>query len=95
MNIIDVDKIETLDEFVFMLGIFAVSLKSAHKMQDKALGCEFLESDEREQVKMIKYQLGRSIIAISDLLRLLDEKAVIDVEEVGKRVQAKCTEAKT
>ena len=92
MNI-DVESINKLDEFVFALGLSSVSLKTAHTLQSKALSLDFLETDERELVESIKYQIGRSLVAISDLMRLMDQRAIINVNDVGARLQAKCQES--
>lgn len=93
MNFIDIQSIEKLEEYIFALGSYCVSIKGAHELQSKALSCTFLETDERELVESIKYQLGRSLIAISDLIRLMDQRAIINADEVGARMLAKCKEA--
>jgi hypothetical protein len=93
MNLIDIQSVQKLEEYIFALGAFSASIKSAHELQSKALDCEFLEGEERELVETIRYQLGRSIVAISDLLRFMDQRAVINAEEVGERMLAKCRQA--
>lgn len=93
MNIIDTQSIEKLEEYVFALGSYCVSLKGAHELQSKALACTFLETDERDLVETVRYQLGRSLVAISDLIRLMDQRAIINADEVGARLLAKCKEA--
>jgi predicted transcriptional regulator len=93
MNFIDIQGIEKLEEYIFALGSYCVSLKGAHELQSKALSCAFLETDERELVQSIQYQLGRSLIAISDLMRLMDQRAIINADEVGERMLAKCKES--
>lgn len=93
MNFIDIQSIEKLEEYVFALASYCVSLKGAHELQSKALSCAFLESDERELVESIRYQIGRSLVAISDLIRLMDQRAIINADEVGARLLAKCKEA--
>src|SRR6516164_5248975 len=93
MNFIDTKSIETLEEYIFALGSYAVSLKGAYELQSKALESKYLETDERECVETIKYNLGRSLVVISDLLRLMDTRAIIDVDEVGARMLNKCKQA--
>jgi hypothetical protein len=93
MNFIDIQGIEKLEEYIFALGSYCVSLKGAHELQSKALSCTFLEGEEREHVETIKYQIGRSLVAISDLIRFMDQRAIINADEVGERMLAKCKEA--
>ena len=93
MNTIDIQSIEKLEEYIFALGSYCVSIKGAHELQSKALSCAFLETDERELVESIRYQLGRSLIAVSDLIRFMDQRAIINADEVGARLLAKCKEA--
>jgi hypothetical protein len=93
MNFIDIETVQNLDEYIFALGAFSASIKSAYELQSKALASEFLEGDERELVETIRYQLGRSLVAISDLLRVMDQRAIINADEVGERMLAKCRQA--
>lgn len=94
MNIIDIPSIQKLDEYIFALGAFSASIQAAHALQSVALESDFIEDGEEEElVETIRYQLGRSIVAISDLLRFMDRRAIINVDEVGERLQAKCRQA--
>lgn len=92
MNI-DINNINTLDEYLFSLGASAISLKTIHELQSKALDSTYLETDEREQIKVIKYEVGRALNAISSLLGLMDARAIIDINEVAERLQSRCNES--
>lgn len=91
MHSIDIQHIETLEDYLFYLGVSSVSLKTIHNLQRKALDCNFLETDEREQVETIKYEIGRSIIAISNLLSLMEERGLVDIDKVTERIQSQAT----
>jgi len=94
MNFIDIQSIKNLEEYIFALGAFCASIKSAHELQSKALESDFIQDgDEKEMVETIRYQLGRSIVAISDLLRFMDKRAIINADEVGERMLANCKAA--
>ncbi len=93
MNLIDITNINTLDEYVFSLGASAVSLKTIHELQSKALNDGYLETDEKEQVETIRYEVGRAIGAISSLLTLMDSRAIVNINEVAERLQSRCKES--
>lgn len=93
MNIIDIDNINSLDEYIFALGASAVSLKTVHELQSKALSGTYLETDEKEQIETIRYEIGRAIGAISSLLSLMDSRAIINIKEVAERLQSRCKES--
>lgn len=94
MNFIDIQSIKSLEEYIFALGAFSASIKAAHELQSKALESDFIQDGEEEElVETIRYQLGRSIIAISDLLRFMDKRAIINADEVGERMLANCKQA--
>jgi len=93
MNIIDISNINTLDEYIFALGACAVSLKTLHRLQSKALDDKYLETDEREQVETIRYEVGRALASISSMLALMAERGVINIDEVAERLQSRCKES--
>ena len=90
---LDLDNITSLEEFIFALGISAISIKTIHRLQSKALDDKYLETDEREAVETIRYELGRSLSAISSMLGLMGERGIININEVAERLQSRCKES--
>lgn len=86
MNEMLIDSIETLEEFVFALGLHCVSVETIYETQKKVLGLNILDTDENEQVLTIAYEAKRLFHSMEALLHLIGERAEIDVNEVSRNL---------
>ncbi len=89
MTAIDFTKVQTLEEFVFALGMCAVSLESIFELQKKAITGGYLQVEEREQVETIAYGASRVFHSIRSLVELMGDRAKIDGKKVAARLQKK------
>lgn len=89
MNPLPNSAIETLQEYVFAMAMYAVSIESLYDLQRKALKDKYLELDEMEQVETIAYEAKRLFHAIDGLVHLMGERAEIDAGSISKKIQKK------
>jgi hypothetical protein len=86
---INVNAVETLEEFVFAMALHAVSVETLYELVRKALQDEYLEVDEMEQVETIAYEAKRIFHAIDALVHLMGERADIDAKAISSQLKKK------
>lgn len=93
MKSFNIDTIESLEEYVFCLAALGASIQAARNLQSRAIQGDFLEDGERLLAENLKNQLGHSVIAISELIRFMGDRANIDVDKAALSLQAKQKES--
>jgi len=84
--------IKSLEDYIYILGVSGVRIKSLAAIQHVALTSNFLQDDEREQVLSIKHSLVQAFAGIRILLEMVGEHTTINIEETVKRLQTRMHE---
>lgn len=82
-------KIETLEEYIYALGICNVRLKEMAHLQHDALISQYLQADEHAVAVTVKFHIVQAFSAIRALLEMLGEHTTIDIDQVQKQLQNK------
>lgn len=90
---INFNEIKTLEEYLCSLGCSAVTLDTLSRIQSKALALDILDSDEREQVEVIRYELKRTFNCIQSLLTLITQRSGVNIEDVVAAVDQRITKS--
>lgn len=85
MNIIDVEKVDSLESYAFHLALMCVSMQTLSALQEKAESIGIFDDDETQVSKTISHQISRVIVSANDLLRMCVERSGQDWEEFKKK----------
>lgn len=83
------ESVESLDEYVYYLGASGFLIEAIYNLQRQALKLNLLNVDEQEQSQTIAYECSRLFHCIEGLLKIMEDRAVIDAAMVAKRLQKK------
>lgn len=89
MKSLPVNKIDTLEEFVFALASYAVSIESLYKLAQRAIKAGYLETDETEQAATIMHETRKVFHTIDGLLHIMGPRANIDAGKVANQLAHK------
>lgn len=67
---IDIDQVDSLETYIFHLGLMCVSVQTLVTLQEKAESLGIFDDDETEASKTVKYQGARLFQCVDDLLRM-------------------------
>lgn len=89
MKSLPVNKVDTVEEFVFALASYAVSVESLYKLAQRAIKSNYLEPDEREQAETIMHEARRVFHTIDGLVHIMGDRANIDANKVAHQLAHK------
>lgn len=76
---------QELEDYIYMLGLTSVQLKGLAEVQHNAINGDYLQDDETDQARVVKYCIVQAFAATRTLLEMINEHTTINVEEVAKR----------
>lgn len=71
---IDIDKIDSLESYIFHLGLLCVSVNTLIGLQQKAEEIGIFNLQEEEASKTVKYEAAKLFTCINDLLYLCSSR---------------------
>ena len=86
--------IESLDEYVYMLGVSIAQLRQLVNIQSQAIDLGVLQPEEQDSATAIKYSMLQSIAGMRNLLELIGEHTQIDIEATKTKLQKKLKKRK-
>lgn len=93
MNVLPVDQVDNVEEFVFSLAMCAVSVESLYKLAQRGIKQGMLEIDEAEQAETIMHESRRVFHSIDGLINIMKDRANIDASHVAALLKQKLIEA--
>lgn len=83
---IEIDKIDSLESYLWNLGLGAISLTTILKLQEKAESIGIFDDDEIECSKTLKYQIQRVYTAVNDLIIMATKRANVDWPDMVTKI---------
>lgn len=94
LHSIDISKVDSLETFIWHLGLMCVSIKTLITLQEKAESLGIFDTDETEASKMVKYQAQKLITCSNDLLTMCSARTGKEWTELMQDIIKKNTTAK-
>ncbi len=82
----DIPSVDSLETYLFHLGMMLVSLESLVTLQNKAESLGIFNEDETEASKTIRYQHTRLIICAQDLLTMVSSRVDMDLDAMKQKI---------
>ncbi len=78
MQTIDIDQVDSLESYIFHLGLLCISVQTLVSLQEKAESLGIFDDDETEASKTLKYQAARLFQCANDLLKMCASRTKLE-----------------
>lgn len=95
LQTIDIDSVDSLETYIFQLGVLCVSIQTLCALQEKAESIGIFDDDETEASKTLRYQASKLFTCANDILAMTCKRANVEWSDLKRSVIQKNTKKKT